>query len=450
MARKQLAKDVIPQLTSNAFARIVGRNAPLHWLLVKAADALAARAITVRPPHIDPLEDYAQIDPSLARLPVDELPRTHFHGTDGPANGLGYVGFDAEARSRFLLWLDHPERDAPTSFQTLYLAHIESALVEAAATDDTRTIEQVIATLRALEVWPHWRRHAQRARTLLFAYLLLGDGAQIGAWLAEGFPTQPVADVALGWQALLGARLTPAVVLGLARLWDIADEKLDVAVVALRLRSLTEDMGVDPLTYALRAALPGAALPGAVLPGAALPEAIVPDEVVPEAAARVQAQQSGPGGAVAAAAAAKPWRSAHRDLRVDFVQLEMKPWIAPLLAELLDDVPRTDAADAAVSVPQAATEAEATTGEWTLILEFQHSRSEYFELALKQAQRLSGYSALVDENRHVVHRVLIKKAEMRRFWQLWDYVMSWSGTRVYVNGVELDKWKIYPYSQYLT
>ena len=129
MARKQLAKDVIPQLTSNAFARIVGRNAPLHWLLVKAADALAARAITVRPPHIDPLEDYAQIDPSLARLPVDELPRTHFHGTDGPANGLGYVGFDAEARSRFLLWLDHPERDAPTSFQTLYLAHIESALV---------------------------------------------------------------------------------------------------------------------------------------------------------------------------------------------------------------------------------------------------------------------------------------------------------------------------------
>lgn len=82
---------------------------------------LAAVLFTVRPPHIDPLEDYAQIDPSLACLPVDELPRTHFHGTDGPANGLGYVGFDAEARAGFCCgWITRNAMRRPASKHSIW------------------------------------------------------------------------------------------------------------------------------------------------------------------------------------------------------------------------------------------------------------------------------------------------------------------------------------------
>jgi hypothetical protein len=38
---------------------------------------------------------------------------------------------------------------------------------------------------------------------------------------------------------------------------------------------------------------------------------------------------------------------------------------------------------------------------------------------------------------------------MGTFWQLWNYVQSWSATRVYCKGRELQKWQVYPYSQYL-
>ena len=428
MATTQSPAPSIQPLTTNPLARIAGRDAPLQQLLPKAAAPLAARGISLRPAST-PLDDFALIDPALARVPADLLPGRPYPPSEWPATGLGYVGLNAEARSRFLLWLESPEQVAPPSFLALYLAQVESALIDAVATDSRPRLEHAIAALRALEVWPHWLAHEQRARTLLLAYLLQGDGAQIAAWLVEGRPPQAVAGVALGWQALLGAPLTAAEVLAVARLWGISDAKLDEAVVALRLRSLCESLGVDPLVHAVRAAAPAPRAPRDTDASDAQDDADAPATIV----------------AGDLAGMAQPWRCAHRDLRLAFAQPDVQPWLAPLLVEMLDDVP--------LAVAPAAPSAEASESEaatWTLILEFGHSRSEYFEFALKQAQRLPGYSALVDEHRHVVHRVHLKKSEMRRFWQLWEYAMNWSDTHVYLNGKELDKWKIYPYSQYLS
>jgi hypothetical protein len=86
---------------------------------------------------------------------------------------------------------------------------------------------------------------------------------------------------------------------------------------------------------------------------------------------------------------------------------------------------------------------------WRLILEFGSNRSEYFDYVLIQAQKLAGYSQLMDEDRRIVYRIIFRKSEMRRFWRLWDYVHGWTSTRVYLNGEELEKWKVWPYSQYL-
>jgi hypothetical protein len=86
---------------------------------------------------------------------------------------------------------------------------------------------------------------------------------------------------------------------------------------------------------------------------------------------------------------------------------------------------------------------------WRLILEFGSNRSEYFDYVLTQARKLPGYSQLMDEDRRIVYRIIFRKSEMRRFWRLWDYVHGWTSTRVYLNGEELEKWKVWPYSQHL-
>ncbi len=231
------------------------------------------------------------------------------------------------------------------------------------------------------------------------------------------------------------AALTPGELLGLARLWAITEANLDEAVVALRLRSLTESLGVDPLTWALHAAAAQAGADAAVQAG---------DEAAPPQPAPEEIAAPATEGAPLWTGESLSWRCAHRDLRIDFAQPDLQPWLAPLLAEMLDDVPLAPAPAAPPEEPAADNEA------WMLILEFGHSRSEYFEFALRQAQRQPGFSALVDDQRHVIYRVRFAKSEMRRFWQLWEYAMNWAETHVYLNGKKLEKWKVYPYSQYLT
>jgi hypothetical protein len=110
-----------------------------------------------------------------------------------------------------------------------------------------------------------------------------------------------------------------------------------------------------------------------------------------------------------------------------------------------------DPSQAATSAAQDAQEAEPSLEElgWRLILEFSSNRSEYFDYVLIQAQKLPGYSQIMDEDRRIVYRIIFRKSEMRRFWRIWDYVHGWTATRVYLNGMELEKWKVWPYSQYL-
>ena len=87
--------------------------------------------------------------------------------------------------------------------------------------------------------------------------------------------------------------------------------------------------------------------------------------------------------------------------------------------------------------------------DWNLVLEFEHSRSAYFDFALALAQRQEGYTMLLDENRRMIYRVVFRKNKLSSFWRLWNWVQTWGGTHVYVNGKELEKWQVWPYSQYL-
>ncbi len=420
MAKLRQPEPVPSVLTVNTLARIAGRDAPMHALLANATEVLAASGVRILPASTDPLDDYALIDATLARMPEEEITPATLPPEKWPAPGLGYAGFSPEARSHFLRWLNEPVHQAPAAFQQLFLAHIECGLLDALTSGKSELLEQCVATLRSFEAWPDWRSNEQRSRTALLADILLGDGERLATWLAEGFLAPHLVGIALGRQALSNAPLTPAEVVNLGRLWGITDAKLDEGVVGLRLRSLSESLSCDPLVFALRRA--------------------APQQVDVEVALVAQNGES------AATFGATPWRCAHRDLRLTFAQPDLTPHLAPLIAEMLDDVPIATST-AAVAGAEAA---DADAQGWMLILEFGQSRSEYFEFALKQAQRLPGYSALVDEQRHVIHRVHIKKSEMRRFWQLWEYAMNWNETKVYVNGKELEKWKIYPYSQFLT
>ena len=84
-----------------------------------------------------------------------------------------------------------------------------------------------------------------------------------------------------------------------------------------------------------------------------------------------------------------------------------------------------------------------------IILEFGQSRSDFFDYALELAQREEGFTQLLDEHRRIVYRVTFDKRRLRNFWRLWDYVQNWQHTRIYADGEELEKWKVWPYSQYM-
>ncbi len=104
--------------------------------------------------------------------------------------------------------------------------------------------------------------------------------------------------------------------------------------------------------------------------------------------------------------------------------------------------------DVAAEEPDIAQPSMADMG-WRLILEFGQSRSEFYDHAVHICRRMPEYMQIMDEDRRLVHRVAFRKSDMRRFWRIWDYVQNWSATRVYLNGEEIDRWKIWPYSQYL-
>jgi hypothetical protein len=203
-------------------------------------------------------------------------------------------------------------------------------------------------------------------------------------------------------QTVLQEGLHAAQVGCLCQAWDISCTGLSTDTAALRLRSLTDTFGTEPLAFVYNQ--------------------ISPKDLRPI-----------------------PWRTAHRDLRFSLPQPSIRHLLQPLLKELATNeqvTGKTVGTEVDESAP-------AAQHAWLLILEFGQSRSDFYSIVLELARRMPSYVQLLDEDRRLVHRVQFEKRDMRKFWRIWDYVQSWSTTRVYLNGHELEHWKVWPYSQYL-
>jgi hypothetical protein len=371
---------------------------------------------------------------ALQELPDSTLVDLALHVDDArgpcpaPKPGVGYAGLSPRQRYRFLRWASTDAAEtAPLAFQQLYCAHLEVRLLEAISiqAEATESIEGARtqleitdpeqdpqAELTRLQSAPGWAASLPLARTQLLAFWLAQEGAGLAAWLGLGLTPPELAGVALGCQALLGQPLDAREVVTLAEHWSIrpaASQAVPEDVLRLHLSSLETSLGERLLAYAL-----------AQLPQ----EAHTP----------------------------RLWRANHRGLRLSFPQPDLRAPLLPLLRDLYSmPVANAPAVEPSATIESLADAVEETLPDqgWQLILEFGNSRSEYFDVVIRNVQKLAGYSQLMDENRQLVHRVVFKRSELRRFWRIWDFVQSWSSTRVYLNGEELEKWKVWPYSQYL-
>jgi hypothetical protein len=379
-------------LSTNRLVRIAGRDAPAAQVLRSSP----AHLVQLRP--VDPaqplVDDYTQIDLGLQTTPPAKLA-----APPPPQPGVGYAGMTPAQRGAFLEWLAEPTAPAPPAFQQLYLAQLEVNLLEGG----TR-VPATIRELRRLGRSLAWQDHEGLMRATILAYWLTQEGEGLAEWSSEVRLTALLLERALGCQALLQTPLQGAQLAQLLAHW-LEVPPPDPALCALRVRSLTTHLEADPLAYVL---------------------------------ARVEEAERAP----------RPWRTSHRDLRLALPQPPLRRLLEPLLRETVSvqSSPPPAPVEAAPAV-----EATPTIEElgWRLILEFGHSRSDLFSFALTIAQRQPGFVQLLDEDRHVVYRVIFKRSELRQFWRLWDYVQGWANTHVYLNGQELEKWKVYPYSQFL-
>lgn len=398
--------------------RIVGQNKPLQltvteWLAVTAASVAAGEDGTVDNSLVHPIvttstaaEDYAAID---LRLAIQVTPIL----SEEPRVGTGYAGFTPAQRYHFLQWITHVDLAAPPAFRHLYLAHLETNLF-----DKPRQQQAAHQELRRLVDLAAWQGEELLWRALLFSFQLTARGEELRQWLptAHALP-MALLGVALGQLALLNQPLTVEQLSALLVRWQLADSLPAQPILQLRLDFLINSLGDEPLAY-LRKQLDATVLHP------------------------------------------KPWRSAHRDLRLQLIQLDLRQGLASLLRDLsrLADHPaegRNATADEEGTDTDRGHDIDRegsgskSKKKWQLVLEFGESRSDYFIFALNQAQRMPGYLQIMDENRRMVHRVNFEKSEMRRFWSIWEYVQSWSSTQVYFNGKEVQKIYIYPYSPYL-
>lgn len=380
--------------------RITGRDRSAGEQLQQAAPHLPASVI-VQPLLASPANDYTQIDHSLAVSASPQL-------MTAPTAGVGYAGFTPEQRHHFLTWSLDVEAPAPPAFRQLYLANLEVNLFDEAT--KAHTAKSTLLELREL---PAWQAESALPRALLLAFWLTQDGPGLHRWLATTTLPLPLSGLALGHLSLLHEELSPATVARLAAAWQITRQPPATNLLQMRLASLTTALALEPLAYALH--------------------------------------QLGE-----TAYTARPWRCSHRDLRLALPQPDLRPILEPLLREMLDAATLAPTIGQTAAAPtnqrpeeEETTDAPAPQGEWHLILEFGESRSDLFQFALIRAQRLPGYVQMMDEKRRMIHRVHFRKSELQRFWQLWDYVQSWSGTAVYLNGKELQKTEVYPYSPFM-
>jgi len=416
--------------TFPTWLRIAGKHAPATAVLRKAAPWLEARGIAVQLPEVDPAYDYTQVDPALERA---------VGMATVPSDTLGYAGFTPEQRETFVQWTAKPAEPVtlsglesiPAAFEQLFCAGLEVMLIESLAAEDGTATGKVLAFLETLADAPLWRMGpaftrgvSPLSRLLMLAARLTGD--PLLADLSAIAP--PLAGTALGILAQqTTARLSATDALHLAFVWQLTHSPPSPALTALRL----DDLAAQPQGEILQRALHS------------LPEA---------------------------AFASRPFRTAHRDLRLSFPQPDLRPALEPLLADLLSPValvtaesegvaPEVIEASEPVSVPEPASpprkaetpkageKGRAPAKEWSLVLEFSESRSQYAPYALDLARKQGGYTTLLDEDRTIVHRITFRKSEIRRFWRLWEYVQGWNSARVYLNGEELQKWQVWPWSQ---
>ena len=386
-----------------ALLRVAHRAKPLHDLLQAAIDAGAPLQLAHNGTAGES-EDASAIDASLL-VEHDAI------SPPPPQPGTSYAGLTPAQRGAFIAWSRHPENPAPVAYQQLFLANVEAQLLDGMA--HTWAMEK----LEALGTETLWANNPSLHRTYLFACWLLQDGPRLAQWIGTRALPSDLLGVALGQQALLNTPLTPQE-LGIAiERWQLG-ARLPTDLLKLRLDSLTSILGQPPLAYALSKLDPTTSAP-------------------------------------------RPWRTSHRGLRILMPQPDLRPVLEDNLRDLLavadvhEDHDEPVGILAALDTSQPAAPAEETQQPsleelgWRLILEFGSNRSEYMEYVLIQAQKLPGYSQIMDEDRRIVYRIIFRKSEMRRFWRLWDYVHGWTSTRVYLNGEELEKWKVWPYSQYL-
>ncbi len=369
--------------------RVQGRAAPLAEIAAHSADQ-ALPVAWLQPPDGD---DSAAIDLTLHTQPSATPPAA-------PPPGASYAGLTPTQRRAFLTWATNPTGEAPPAFQQLYIANLEPGLLESSA-KRAATLEH----MRALSLAPAWHANLWLHRAYLLGGWLAANPVALAVVLGQtAFPGE-LLGIGFGLQALLQLPMTPAE-LGLAQAVWLRAEPASDELVKMRLASLAANLGAEPLAYAFAQAGDAAAQP-------------------------------------------QPWRTAHRGLRLAIPQPDLRPALEPLLREMTQvaDVLADDGPDA--EEYPAADEEVADPG-WQLILEFGHSRSENFDYLLGLCRRLPGFSQIMDQDRRLVYRVVFRRSEMRRFWRIWDVVQGWASTRVYRNGDELEKWKIWPYSQYLS
>ncbi len=376
--------------------RVAGRDAPLAAVVERAQ----RRGLPVQVSS-SPDDDYAQIDPALAAAAV-EVPDSVW-AQQPPAPGLSYAGFDPQQRGAFLTWQRTPLFPAPLACQQIFLANLEARLLESSQHVDAAQVQ-----IQRMLAAPAWMANPATWRVALLAAWLAQDGGKLAAWLGSQPLPSDLLGVAFGMQALLGAPLAAEQLLLAATAWSLPHDETNAAVLAFRVQTLASGLGADPLAHLL--------------------------DQCDEAERRP-----------------RPWRCQHRSLRLHVPQPDLRRSLEPVLVELLasvDDGALTEPGPLPTDEHDGAAEPDELSRAH-IIVEFGHSRSEYFNFALKQAQKQRGFAQLLDEDRHLVYRVPFRKNEMRRFWQLWNYVQSWSTTRVYHDGSELQKWQVYPYSQYL-
>lgn len=385
-------------LPQNPVVRVAGRDRPLS--AVVADTQTRALPVTLKCAVPTPTEEFALIDPALM---VESEPATLAEAA--PTPGLGYAAFSPRQRGWFLAWLETPLAPAPLAFQQLYLANLEARLLEG-----NQFAYQQLEQLMQSDLWTP---NPALWRVALLAAWLAQDGVMLAKWLASVAAPVEVIGLALGMQALLSTPLTAAEVRQVARTWEHPAAALAEAVLTFRLQSLATALGQAPLAWSLA-------------------------QLGDDAHTR------------------RPWRCQHRDLRIELPQPDLRRTLEPLLTELAQvtesadpkpaDLPGANAVDSVAAVDRAAND---ELSRAHLILEFRQSRSEFFAVALRQAQKRAGFTQLLDEDRHVVYRVAFRKNEMNAFWQLWNYVQHWTGTSIYCQGRELQKSQVYPYSQYL-